>query len=82
MAPFEAPFRNVIGYTLKYDVPVYSNGVMIPGAGLHDFNIDHNIMIGSDAQWRILAGRGNIYLNCRNIDDMIPYTGNAKWNDC
>lgn len=75
-------FRNVSSYILKFDEPVYSNGNWVEGGGVNNFHIDHNIILNSGRHWRILYATENIYLNCRKIDDLIPYESNTEWNDC
>jgi parallel beta-helix repeat protein len=74
-------FRNISGYILKLDEPTYS-GTWIPGGGIHNFHIDNNTIIKCNKHWRILYAIENVYLNCRKIDDIIPYEGNTEWNDC
>jgi hypothetical protein len=70
-------FTNISDYICKFDVPIYSNGVTIPGAGCNNFNIANNTITNCGTYWRMLYGAGNIVLNGRNIDGIIPYTGDG-----
>lgn len=73
-------FSNISQYICKFDIPLYSDGVIMPGAGCNNFNIANNIITNCGTYWRILYGTGNIVLNGRNIDSMIPYTGTGIWD--
>lgn len=68
-------FEDVGVYICKFDVPLYSDGKIIPNAGCHDFKIADNEIINFKGQytWRMLYGIGNIVLDGNNIDDMIPH---------
>ena len=72
-------FTNINQYICKFDKPVYSDGVTIPGAGCNNFDISGNTITNCNVYWRMLYGAGNIVLNGRNIDSMIPYTGTGIW---
>jgi parallel beta-helix repeat protein len=74
-------FRNISGYILKLDEPTYS-GTWIPSGGIYNFYIDNNTIINCNKHWRILYAVENVYLNCRKIDDLIPYESNTEWDDC
>ncbi|MCK4731306.1 MAG: PKD domain-containing protein [Methanophagales archaeon] len=74
-------FENVYGYICKFNKPIRSATGTWVLPGLHDFYIDHNTITNCGVNYRIYWGE-NIYINCRKIDSLIPFEGNAPWDDC
>jgi hypothetical protein len=76
-------FRNIWGYICKLDEPIRgATGEWVPGGGIYNFHIDHNTITSCGTHWRILYAAGDVYLNCRKINYLIPFEGEATWDDC